>query len=53
MPGIDLESSDTGRIIHGGILKTTNLLPISPYEIEKFHINLDVMTWNLFLVALG
>jgi hypothetical protein len=53
MPGIDLEGSDTGRIIHGGILKTANFLPISPHEIEKFHISLDLMTWNLFLVALG
>jgi hypothetical protein len=53
MPGIDLEGSDTGRIIHGGILKTANLLPISLYEIEKLHIKLDLMTWNVFLVALG
>ena len=42
-----------GCIIYGGILKTANLLPIRPYEIEKFHIDLDLMTWNVFLVALG
>jgi hypothetical protein len=53
MPGTDLAGSDRGRIIHGGILKTANLLPFSSHEIEKFHINLDLMTWNLFLISFG
>ena len=53
MPGIDLEGSDAGRIIHGGILKTVNLFPIRPYEIEKLYVHLDLMAGNLFFVPLG
>lgn len=53
MSRIDLESSDTGRIIHSGILKAANLLPVSTHEIEKFYIHLDLTARNLFFVSLG
>ncbi len=52
MSGIDLQGSDTGGIVHCGILKTATLFSIRTHEIQEFHIHLDLMAGNLLFVAL-
>ena len=40
----DLESSHTGGVIYGGVLKSTNILAFGCFECDKLNIHLHVVT---------
>jgi hypothetical protein len=50
---VDLERPDPGCIVDGGILEPADFLPALAGEGEELDVHLDVMTWNLLVVALG
>ena len=53
MPLINFEGANSGCIIDSGVLETANLLAAFSFEGQKLNVNLNVMSWNLFLIALS
>lgn len=45
---IDFQRSDSGRIIYGCILKTSDSLTLKVPQSDKFDVNLDMVTRNIF-----
>jgi hypothetical protein len=50
---IDLEHPDPGCIVDSRILEPTDFLAVQASEGEELDVHLDVMAWNLLVVALG
>ena len=50
---IDPQSADSGGIIYGSVLETLDWFTFRGLECEEPNIDLDVMTWNLFLIAVS
>ena len=50
---VDLQGSNPGGIVNGGVLETPDLLPFGALESKKGHINLDVVARYLLGVATG
>ena len=50
---VDLKCPDTGRIIDCGVLEAAHLLAAFPFKGQELDVYLDVVSWNLLLIALG
>lgn len=50
---IDLKGTNSGRIINRGELEPAHFLAAFSLEGQKLDVHLDVMSWHLFLIALG
>lgn len=48
---VDLERSHTRRIVDGGVLISLDLLARFASEYQELNIHLDVVAWNLLVVA--
>lgn len=49
---IDLQRPGSGGIIYSGVLIALNHTASRIFERQKLHINLNTMTWYLFLILL-
>ena len=49
---IDFQSTHTCSIIDRGVLEAAYLLSLFAFESQELDVHLDVVTWNLFLIAL-
>lgn len=50
---VDLQRPDARSVVDGRVLETAHFLALFADESQKLNIHLDVMTWNLLLIALG
>ena len=50
---VDFEGAYTGCVVDGRDLEAPDLLASFPDECQELDIHLDVMAWNLLIVALG
>ena len=50
---VDFEHSNTRRIIDCRILETTNFLTVIAFKRQKLNVHLNMMAWNLLVVAFG
>ena len=48
---INLQSTNTGGIINCRVLEVSNLVPILGLQVEKFNVDLHVVTRHLLLIA--
>ena len=53
MPVVDLESPDAGSAVDDGVLIAFDWLFVFSWEDQELDVNLDLVTWNLLLVAGG
>ena len=49
---IDFQSTHTCSIIDCGVLEAADLLALFAFESQELDVHLDVVPWNLFLIAL-
>lgn len=50
---IDLQGTDSRRIVYSCILESFYGRAVRPLDCQKFHIDLDMVTGNLLLVSVG
>jgi hypothetical protein len=50
---VDLERSDAGRIINGGVLVALDRLAVFSLKGQELDVDLDLMARNLLLISLG
>mgnify|MGYP001804730901 CR=1 FL=1 len=50
---VHLKCADTGRIIDCGLLEAAHFLAALPFKDQELDVYLDVMSWNLLLMAFG
>ena len=53
VPVVDLERPDAGRIINRGVLVALDRLAVLSPKDQELDVNLDLMPWDLLLIALG
>jgi hypothetical protein len=49
---IEFQSPHSCRIIYCGVLETAYLFSLFTFESQELDVHLDVVPWNLFLIAL-
>ncbi len=49
---VDLQGPDPGSVINCCVLKTTNEFTRGFLKLQKFNINLNMMSWDLLLIAM-
>ena len=50
---LDFQCPDACGVINGCVLKAAYLFAFFPYECQELNIHLNMMPWNLLLIALG